>query len=356
MTQILFTAGGTGGHIYPAIAVASQFKTADCFFIGSIDREDARIVPKYGYEFIPITKNTKHPLALICAIWKCIRLIKKRNISLCFSTGGYTTLPVVIAAWFCRKKIILHEQNAIPGRSNRLLSHFATMLCLTYPESAKYFKKKNIQITGNPVREISSKHPETQYIQKLPFERPPILIFGGSLGAKGINDFILKHLDRISIYAPVIWVTGHVWNAAARLPKNCEFDSHLNGNIITKNGQVRAVIMPYFEDLVSLYPLAKLVICRAGATTLAEVTRHNKKAILIPYPYAKDNHQQANANAHVSRYPSKIIKQSELEIESFMTALESLDAQLFSQDNTQKMAKASVEIAKIIETLNYQNI
>jgi UDP-N-acetylglucosamine--N-acetylmuramyl-(pentapeptide) pyrophosphoryl-undecaprenol N-acetylglucosamine transferase len=331
--RVGFTAGGTGGHIYPAIAIAQLMPKSDVHFFGSLSREDTRIVPKEGYAFSPLSSNRKRPLPFFNSLIKAIIELRKQRIKLLISTGGFTTLPIVMAAVVLRIPIFLCEQNAIPGRSNRVMARFAKLVFLTYKESASFFSDA-AKVVGNPVRKTYKTGPIYQAISGLKFSHNVLLVFGGSQGALAINQFVEQHLEALEPRFSIIWITGKQQYNALNLSSKYKKITQFTGYSYATGGTTRTIIMPYCDELMALYPLVNYVMCRSGATSLAEIAHFNKKAILIPYPHAKDNHQLANAQAHKRQFPCEIITQENLTFSQLMKCLNALDVSVTDSPHT----------------------
>lgn len=253
--KLLICCGGTGGHIYPGIAVAKEWvkQGQEVFFIGG-NRLEKELVPKAGFVFYEIPVHRKNPLIVLAGIiaaWKLIRTHKPQRI---LTTGGYVSFPVLAAAILTHTPFYVQEQNILPGKVNRFVGLFARQVFIAFKGVEKYFFRKNTVLTGNPIR------PEIAIIKYNP-EAKKILVFGGSLAAKRINEAVYP---------------------LAQAPAFADRLIHLDGT-------------NYCYDMADVYKQACLVICRAGATSLAELAAIGMPAILIPYPYAADNHQEINA-------------------------------------------------------------
>jgi UDP-N-acetylglucosamine--N-acetylmuramyl-(pentapeptide) pyrophosphoryl-undecaprenol N-acetylglucosamine transferase len=314
-SKIAFTCGGTGGHVYPAIALAQELPDYTPFFLGTSDREDHRIVAQYGFPFFTVgTRNLTIFNALKILI-SAFKIFKKNLPHLLICTGGSQTLFVAIAAWLSGIPIFILEQNTHPGRTNRLLSFLAKKIILSFPESRPFFSSKKSILLGNPVRKTFPKDPVIELILPIlaPINSPLILVIGGSQGALAINQFITQHHTEI-IQSAYFWI-------------------HLMGqkNYISKFGKTpftqiseRLIALPYCEQMDWLYTKAEFIISRSGATTIAELIHYQKKAILVPFPFAKDNHQVTNATHFCAHYPGKLILEHLLNWNNIQNALSSL--------------------------------
>lgn len=294
--RILIAGGGTGGHLFPAIAVAEEFDArcpnAKITFVGTARGLEARIIPHTKWDLIlmrvPSIKGmglfTKiktvlyMPVALIHAFF----ILMKVRPRIVVSVGGYSAGPITLVAALIGKKTVAMEQNAIAGLTNRILGRFVKKVFVTFPESARCFPKKKVIVSGNPVR---------RKIRELLRSKPTkhhgfnILIFGGSQGARTINEKMLDALNYLTDVRDDI----HIVHQVGRSEDIERFSAAYRAKGFL------AEAYHFIEDMGKAYLLADMVICRAGSTSLAELTVAARPAILIPYPYAADNHQEANA-------------------------------------------------------------
>lgn len=309
--KVLFAAGGTGGHIYPAIAVAKEVLQRDSSaairFVGTAKGLETKLVPNNGFELSTIDsaglKNVglagklKGLLVLPKSFLQARKLLKDFNPDVVVGAGGYVTGPVLLMASLLKIPTLVMDSNALPGFTNRQLARFVDKAALTFDESLKFFPNKGV-VTGNPVRQEFFEVPPKQRGEKI-----NLLIFGGSQGARAINFAMveaLKHLpiDKLNI----VHQTGEH-----------DFDKIESGY---KNANAAADIRKYIGDMVTEFAKADLVICRAGATTCAELSAAGKVGIMIPLPTAADDHQRKNAEALVNANAAKMILQANLNGES----------------------------------------
>jgi len=351
--SIVITCGGTGGHIYPAIALAQyiqgQDHTATVHFIGTSSREDAKIIPRYEFPFTSVMVSEKSKLALICAIFKTIHLFKKLNPSYVISTGGLSTVPISIAAILKKTPLYLLEQNAIAGRTNRLFARWATHIFPSFANINYPFPAHKTTVTGNPIRTQFAKDKIGQWISTITFNSPPLLIFGGSQGSRRINQIISdNYTTLITANRPLIHITGHdeFKRLIPKLMSSADWQKHPESDVyLSKTGQ--QIIIPYCESMDILYHMSGIVISRSGATTTAELAQFQKKAILIPFPLAKDDHQTANANAHKAQFPAELIPEADLSWEAIEQALNRLSN---AQWPPQSALHPAEKILKIIQS------
>ena len=319
--MIAFTCGGTGGHVYPVLALAQELDHKHCYFIGSRDRKDSDILPAYGYRILPIVTYKKNPILFLTAFFQSIYILKTQDTRIVVSSGGATTVPVVLAAKVLGIPIFLLEQNTLPGRANRFLARFAKKIGVTFPQSLPYFPADKTTVTGNPIRKAFPTTPAYYQLVTETWPKAPILlVIGGSQGAGRLNELIGEQTDYF-INQPYALI--HILGKS-------HFEKQYPGKeyklIKDTTGQVKVCLLPYFEKMDYLYSLATLVISRAGATTLAELNHFKKPAILIPYPYAKDNHQYWNAKAAEEEGTAILLPESELTFPVLMTHVQTMIA------------------------------
>ena len=288
-------AGGTGGHIYPAIAIINKIKEketdSEILYFGTTDRMEKDIIPALGIPYVGIEMsglNRKKIFSNISVITKFFKAVnkaseelKKFNPDIVIGVGGYITAPVLYAAHRLKYKVVIHEQNSIPGVSNKFLGNFADKIFISLPNSEKYFKKEKVIYTGNPRSE------EIMSVEVLPktnlgFEegRKLVVIVMGSLGSTTMNEKIKDLIPGFQDKSyQVLIITGKSY-----------FDGY---NDIKLPDNVK--IMPFMENLINLLKDCDLIISRAGASTIAEITSIGLPAILVPSPYVTGNHQYLNA-------------------------------------------------------------
>lgn len=293
--NIIFAGGGTGGHLYPLLAIADYLKSNNPefnpIFVGASDRLEASVVPEAGYKFHSLwisgiirkieLKNFLLPFKFIYSFLKSYFLCLYYSPKIVVGSGAYVAGVFCAAAKFYGAKLVLLEQNVTPGLTNKKLSPYADLIVISYDESAKYFKSGNIRNLGNPIRHSVKIIPKAEAVKNfgLSEDRFTILVLGGSLGSEAINEIIFINLDRIITAGfQMIWQTGK---------------SHISR--YSKFGSPKVKILPYLDDVGIALSSADVVISRAGATTLAEFSALQIASILIPSPYVTDNHQYKNA-------------------------------------------------------------
>jgi len=295
--RILIAAGGTGGHVFPALAIADELKKlnplAVFLFVGTKDKIEARIVPQRGYAFTTIwisglhrslrVSNLLFPLKVIVSIVQSFFLIVKFRPDVAIGTGGYACGPVLYIASLFRIPTVVHESNSYPGVTTRMLSNRVTKLFTAFEATSRWLKRSdNIEVVGTPTRESLGAVSQEDGLKffGLDTKKKTVLVFGGSLGATSINQATKEIVDEfVRSGIQFIWQTG----------KN---DAVLAE---TMNQKHIGWVNPFIDAMENAYAAADVVVCRAGATTLAEITRLGKAAILVPYPYAAADHQTFNA-------------------------------------------------------------
>ena len=318
--KAVITGGGTGGHIYPALAVAEELKNRgwDILYLGSDHRMEAEIVPKSGFKFkelsvrpLPRNFSTKIISSIFynfIAFLKAVKIIKNFQADVVIGTGGFVAGPVVLAGVLLRKKTIIHEQNAYPGITNKLLAGVVDKICLNFSEAEKYLKvdSKKIEITGNPVRPKIINADRTKAYQQLNLDPKlkTILITGGSLGAEIINQNV------IDVYKYAAKNKIQILHLSGKKNYNKVLENLRENNINPNNQFIN--IIDYLDEMEYALAAADLIIARAGATGLAEITSCAKPSILIPFAAAAENHQLFNAQTLAEKNAAVVIKESEL--------------------------------------------
>lgn len=309
--MIVFACGGTGGHVYPAIAVAQLFPKNEVHFFTSTSRQDRQIIPRYGFSFSEIPSSNRNPVMMGLACLKSLLLLKKKKAKVVVGTGSYLTGPVVLAAWLLRLPIVLMEQNVIPGRVNRKLYPLCKLLCVSFKETLPYFPSKNITVTGNPLRQTFGEDSYSQHLQRLSFSSDKkVLVFGGSQASNIFNKTVLEALETI-LTGDLTWI---VIVGASEFKRLRTHYSVPDGDCITieHHGNLKLVMLPYTENMNLLYGVADVVVCRSGASSVTELLAYQKPAVLVPYPFAKDNHQQRNAEVFCDEGLGRICPQEKL--------------------------------------------
>lgn len=311
--KVLFAGGGTGGHLYPAIAMAGEIRKlipdVSISFAGTTGGIEASEVPRLGYRLhlIPVRglKRGRSLADLIgnfgvladfaTSLGRAVALVGREAPDVVVGTGGFVSAPLLFAAQLMRKKTLIQEQNAFPGVTTKLLSFLASEVHLSFEEARRFIaKKERIFVSGNPARSFEPQNPSLARGRfGLVEDRPTLLVFGGSRGARSINNALLQWLGEITAAANLIWQTGAL--DFERIKMQVTPSPHL-------------WVAPYIEDMGSAYSAADLVLCRAGASTIAELTNLGKPSVLVPYPYATGDHQRHNARALVTSGAAMVLE------------------------------------------------
>jgi UDP-N-acetylglucosamine--N-acetylmuramyl-(pentapeptide) pyrophosphoryl-undecaprenol N-acetylglucosamine transferase len=342
LARVLFVAGATGGHVYPAIAIAQSMITAAVCFFTTPNREDCRIVSRYGFRFHPYLSESKNPISIFRSFLMIFVSLVLSRPSVIVATGGGTTAIVLACAVFLRIPIVLCEQNVLPGRVVRLFSGYAKKVCISFEETRSYLSGGRVVCTGNPVRSSFKEDTEvTKEIERLNSSLKTILVFGGSQGARFITDFFIANSALfLNEEINIILVAGRGYFQSRGLSERVE---------ITQVGSASLLMIDYTEAMDILYRSSDLVVSRAGATSISELIEFNKSAVLIPYPFAKDNHQALNADVFVASHSGRVCSQENLTVP---LVLESLGALSMSNrgSNTQSATNLiGKEIAAFLE-------
>lgn len=357
---ILIMAGGTGGHIFPGLAVADYMKSMGwaVHWLGTAERMEADIVPKKGYPitFIKISglRNKgllsllKAPFKLCSSVINAIKVIKTVKPDVVLGMGGYASGPGGIAAWLMKKPLVLHEQNAAAGLTNRLLAKIASKVLCAFPHA---FAKEVIhQVVGNPLRAdiIELAKMTDPSTSEQPKESKKILVVGGSLGAKVLNETVPAAVALLKESNIEVWHQTGKGKLADVQDKYKAFSVETDHSKTI--GQIK--VTEFIEDMASAYSWADLVICRAGALTVSELAMAAKPAIFVPLPHAVDDHQTKNAQFLVAHKAARLLPQSALTAESLAQELDQL---FVSKEILTAMAQAAYKAACPDATIHVAN-
>lgn len=359
--KFILSGGGTGGHIYPAIAIANELKLrfpdADFLFVGAKDKMEMQKVPQAGYTIKGLwiaglqrkitMQNMMFPFKLISSLWTSRKIIKEFKPDVVIGTGGFASGPLLQMANNLNIPTLIQEQNSYPGITNKLLSKKANSICVAYENLERFFTKEKIVITGNPVRqdllEINSKRKEAIKHYNLDPNKKTLLVLGGSLGARRLNRLIEKEIyNIISKDIQIIWQCGKLY--------------YHDYNHFTDRKIVQVVSFIDRMDLV--YAAADFIISRAGASSVSELCLVGKPVIFIPSPNVSEDHQTKNARAILDKNGALLIKENELDatfepIFSNLVFNENLQKEL--SENIKKLARPNAtkdiveEIIKLIK-------
>ena len=362
--KILFAAGGTGGHLFPALAVADELRKlrsdADILFVGTRTKIEARIVPAEGYRFRTIWVSPLHRdfrlsnvlfiIKAVVALFQSFFLVRRFSPDIVVGTGGYVAGPVLWVSSMLGVTTVVHESNSYPGVTTRLLSRRASKLFVSFEVTKKWLRRDdNVEVVGNPTRNVLgmvSREEGSRFFNVDP-SRKTLLVFGGSLGAASINNAIAGVVSAlVEAGIQVIWQAGEMdFERVSRLLRS-EVPSHGGAVWIGK----------FIDRMEYAYAAADLVVCRAGATTLAELTRLGKPAILVPYPHASADHQAVNARTLVEHGAAEMILDQDINTRAGEGILElMLDSRKLKRmsEKSHQLGKpgAAAEMARKILTL-----
>lgn len=310
--RLLLAGGGTGGHLFPAVALAEQLRREEpdsaVLFVGTERGLEFRLLPELGWPLrtvamrgwagASLAARCKGLAGLVRSLLQSRHILSEFRPDVVVGVGGYASVPVLLAARLSGVPYLIHEQNAWPGLANRLLGRAAQRVCLSFPEAGQAFRHVRKVVTGNPVRAAMEQCPE------LPAGTPQLLVFGGSQGARAINRALVGALPQLQDLRGALRI---VHQAGAD-----EVETVQAGYREAGWAAAAVEVVPFITDMAAAYAAASLVVCRAGATTLAELTACGRPAILIPYPYAAGNHQVANATALAAKGAALMIEESSL--------------------------------------------
>ncbi|HEY6188890.1 MAG TPA: undecaprenyldiphospho-muramoylpentapeptide beta-N-acetylglucosaminyltransferase [Pyrinomonadaceae bacterium] len=310
--RVLIAAGGTGGHIYPGIAVAKEVMRRDADsavrFVGTERGLEGRLVPKAGFDLsliesaglknVSLAARLRGLLLLPKSFVAARRVIREFRPDIVVGAGGYVSGPVLLTAALMRVPTLVMESNALPGWTNRVLARFVDRATVSFEAALPYFRGKGV-VTGNPVRreffDIPAKPRDAT--------RFSVLVFGGSQGARAINEAMVAALDSLRAQRDALFITHQTGEA--------DFERVRKG-YLDAGWAERAEVRRYIDDMVASFAATDLIICRAGATTSAELVAAGKASIMIPFPFAADDHQRKNAEALQEAGAARMILQQEL--------------------------------------------
>ncbi|MEO8860870.1 MAG: undecaprenyldiphospho-muramoylpentapeptide beta-N-acetylglucosaminyltransferase [Ginsengibacter sp.] len=350
--RIIIAGGGTGGHIFPALAIAAALKKQrediEILFVGAKGKMEMEKIPEAGYKIIGLTiagynrssliKNISLPFKLAQSFLQVNGILKAFKPAAVIGVGGYSSFPVLRMAQSRKVPTFIHESNSLPGRSNIMLAKRATKIFVATEGMEKYFPKDKIVITGNPVRNIFLERiPKEQALNffGLKPQKKTVFVMGGSLGAKSINETIDKNIDAFKKNKlQLIWQTGKLYAEQAA-------KSEVEQNDIWTNA--------FISRMEDAYAAADVVVARSGAMTIAELSLVGKAAIFVPYPFAAEDHQAENAMALVNKNAALMVRDSDVQEKLVPTILD-----LIKDDN--KIAELETNISRLGNSKADENI
>jgi UDP-N-acetylglucosamine--N-acetylmuramyl-(pentapeptide) pyrophosphoryl-undecaprenol N-acetylglucosamine transferase len=342
--HIVIAGGGTGGHLFPGIAIAEEFlrrdDKAEVIFIGTKKGIESRLLGPLGYELREIDIEgvkgrglkalVRGVYQIPLSMWQSRRILKKFGPHIVIGVGGYASGPAVLTAHFMNILTVIAEQNAVPGITNRILGKFTNKIFVTYTQTQKYFPQDKVILSGNPVRAAFAAG-RSKAKEKKDFWQ--LLIFGGSQGAEAINKAVINMLPQLQNMKNKVRV---VHQTGAR-----QFEKVKK---TYKQFGIQVKVLPFIVDMAGAYAAADLIICRAGATSLAEITAAGKAAILIPYPWAANDHQTKNAQAMAKASAAVVIKENELTSSKLFGVVKNL---LNNEKKLEDMKEKSAQLGNI---------
>ena len=322
--RVIISAGGSGGHIYPAISIIEKIKemepNSEFLYIGTHNRMEKDIVPKYnipfesieiyGFDRKRIMKNFRTIKCFFKSLKKCRKLIKSFNPDVVIGVGGYVTGPVLYSAHKLGYKTFIHEQNSFPGKANNFISNFADKIAVSFPSSIKKFPEYKTVFTGNPCSENALKVKEANKNEfNLSNNKKLVLFVMGSLGSSKMNDFLTKTMSSFNNKNyEILFVTGN--SSYEDVIKN-KFPSNVH-------------VVPYIENMTRIMKKTDIIVSRAGASTLSEIIALNIPSILIPSPYVAENHQLKNAMDLIDKNAALLIEEKDLKGDILVRTIDSL--------------------------------
>ncbi len=319
--RVIIAAGGTGGHLYPGVALAREFARqepgSETIFVGTDRGLETKAVPREGFELITITAQgvmgrgvwgaVRGLAVLPVGVTQCLAICRQRRPDLAIGIGGYTSPPLVLAAFLLGIKRAILEPNVHPGVANRVLSPFANLIFVSFTDTAPYFGSSKTRVVGTPIRR--------EFLDMLPVpkEVPTLLVLGGSQGARSINQAMIVALQTLATAHPrlrVIHQTGE--------------SDYEEVAVAYRNAGLDAEVVPFLYDVPRAFRQADLIVSRSGATTIAEITASGKPAVLIPFPHAIHGHQERNARVLERAGAAKVLLDAELTGEALAAAIAAL--------------------------------
>ncbi len=342
--RIVIAGGGTGGHLFPGIAIAEEFLKRDdktkIIFIGTKKGIESRLLHKFGYELREIDIEgvkgrgvkalIKGAYQIPKSIWQSGHILKQFSPHIVFGVGGYASGPAVLAAHFMSIPTAIAEQNAIPGITNRILGNFADKIFVTYAQTRECFPQTKVILSGNPVR-ASFVAGRSKVKEKKNYRQ--LLVFGGSQGAEAINKSIIDMLPQLQSMKDNIHILHQTGSQQAQEVRKA-YDQY----------GIQADVTAFIVDMAAAYADADLIVCRAGATSLAEITAAGKAAILIPYPWAANDHQLKNAQVLAAEGAAVVIQEKDLGGSNLFGVIENL---LLDEKKLHQMEENSLRLSRV---------
>ena len=344
--RMIISGGGTGGHLFPAIAIAQKIMElnpeSQIHFVGAKGKIEMEKVPKYGFNIDGLwisgfyrghmLRNVSLPFKVISSLLKSKQLVRKFKPDVAVGVGGYASGPLLWIAGKSGVPTLLQEQNSYPGITNKLLASKASKICVAFPGMDKYFSRTKLVTTGNPIRQNIQKIEKSAARKQLQFDpsRKTLLIIGGSLGARSVNEAVAHNIQLLKDSGvQVLWQTGKLYFEELQERLKGQLDSNIH-------------ITAFIDDMNLAYGCADLVISRAGALSISEITYLGKASVMVPSPNVAEDHQTKNANVLVEHHAARLIKDKEA-LEKLIP--ETLDL-LSNEEQLKTMEAKSTSLAK----------
>ncbi len=360
--NIIISGGGTGGHIYPAIAIANELRTLDpatnLLFVGAEGKMEMEKVPRAGYQIVglPVVgikrqltlDNLAFPVKLGRSLWRARQIVADFQPDVVVGVGGYASGPVLLAASLAGVPTLIQEQNSYAGLTNKALARWAKAICVAYPDMEQFFPADKITLTGNPVRadiqRADSQRVAGQAQFGLSTDRPTLLVIGGSQGARSINEAVAQGLPQlVAAGVQMVWQTGPAFIERAR-------------QAVLDAGATSVKPFDFIYDMDKAYGVSDVVVSRAGALSVSELCLVGRPAILVPFPAAAEDHQTKNAMSLVSRDAALLVTDSQARTElvnSALSLLKNTQQQATLTTNIRQLARpdAAREIAALVRSI-----
>jgi UDP-N-acetylglucosamine--N-acetylmuramyl-(pentapeptide) pyrophosphoryl-undecaprenol N-acetylglucosamine transferase len=327
--RVIIAGGGTGGHVFPGLAVAEELRSRDAstevIFAGTEYGIEARVIPREGYPIkfvraeglvgVSLKKKLRAAVKIFLSIADSYKILRTLRPDMVIGVGGYASGAVTLCAFFMSVPTMVLEQNSMPGLTNKILGKFVDVICITYQESMSFFPKSKTYFTGNPVRMNVIRGNRESAFRLFSLDRDffTIFVFGGSSGAKSINSAVVNSLNYL-----------HDLRDKIQFLHQTGLKDFENVRDAYRKSGFRGMVAPFIHQMGEAYAVADVVVSRAGATTLAEMTALGKAAILVPFPYAAGEHQELNARKLVDIGAAKMIPDRELKGETLAKAIQEL--------------------------------
>jgi UDP-N-acetylglucosamine--N-acetylmuramyl-(pentapeptide) pyrophosphoryl-undecaprenol N-acetylglucosamine transferase len=362
--KVIISGGGTGGHIFPAIAIAkaieNKVQNVEFLFVGAKDRMEMEKVPAAGYKIIGLwisglqrkldKRNLLFPFKVLHSIFKAKNIVKEFKPDLAIGTGGYASAPLLYAAAKKGIPTVIQEQNSYPGITNRILAKHVQKICVAYDEMERFFPTEKLIITGNPIREgildFNNKVTDGQVKFNIDKTKPTVLVVGGSLGALTINNAIAENINQIkNMDVNLIWQTGISYQDQAQ-------------NFITDVNTKGINAHTFIKEMDLSYAAADVIISRAGAIAISELCCVGKPIILVPSPNVAENHQYKNAQSLVNKNAALLVEDADasrklvstleelIKNEDLRTSLSSNIKKIAVTDAAEQIAKIALDLVK----------